>query len=124
MKRRYRHLNPETLPRRRSTAESIAASKMTVLINMGIEIVAALIMAVGLTYLLRYMFHFRHRMVESHFNAFVWVIGIFAVGWGTYIALKLRRHYLLYKELRSTRPLEEKPQPDEPTDTDKPENTV
>ena len=85
---------------------------------MGIEIVAALIMAVGLTYLVRYMFHFRHRMIETHFNAFIWAIGIFAVGWGTYIAIKLRRHYLLYKELRTSRPLEGETPSEKPAEGD------
>ncbi len=97
---RYHNINSRAKRRHRSTAESIANSKLTVLINMGIEIIAAVIMAVGLTYIVRYMFHFRHRMVETYFNIFVWAIVIFAVGWGTYIAIKLRGHFLLFRQLK------------------------
>ncbi len=97
---RYHNFIPRSQRRRKSTAESIANSRLTVLINMGIEIIAALIMAVGLLYLVRYMFHFRHRMVDTYFDIFFWAIVIFAVGWGTYIAIKLRTHYLLFRKLK------------------------
>ena len=83
---------------RPSISESISKSRTTILINMVIEGAAAVIMIAGFTYLIRFLFYWRNRMVDIHFNVFLGTLVFFAVGWSTYIFIKLRNHYELFKK--------------------------
>ena len=84
--------------RRESVSESIGSSPTTILINMMIEGIAALILLFGVLYLLRFLFMFRDRIQEFHFKLFIIAIVFFSAAWGTHIAFKLRSHYLNYRK--------------------------
>lgn len=83
---------------RPSIYESINKSRTTLLINMVIEGAAAVIMIVGFTYFIRFLFYWRTRIVDVYFNISLGTIIFFAVGWSTYIFTKLRDHYKLFKK--------------------------
>jgi len=89
---------PGRFRRRVSVSESIGSSPTTILINMMIEGIAALILFFGILYLLRFLFMFRDRIQELHFKVFIIAIVFFSAAWGTHIAFKLRSHYLNYRK--------------------------
>lgn len=96
----------ERFRRRESVSKSIGSSPSTILMNMIIEGIAALILIFGVVYLARFLFVFRSGMEELHFNVFMAALVFFTVGWGTHIVLKLRTYYRNYREAiaRSSRP--------------------
>lgn len=88
---------PGTRRHRSHIAESIAQSRMTLLINMFIEAVCALILLVGFLYFVRFLFFWRSNMNDQYFTFFLGAIILLCVGWFAYITMKLRSHYRLYK---------------------------
>lgn len=83
---------------RPSISESINKSRTTLLINMVIEGAAAVIMIVGFTYFIRFLFYWRNSMVDVYFNISLGTIIFFVIGWSTYIFTKLRNNYMLFKK--------------------------
>ena len=86
------------LLRRRSVQETINASPLTIFINLLIELFAAAVMIVGLSYLVRFMFLFRDRFDQTYYKYMLIFIMFFAVAWGTHILFRLIKQYRDYRE--------------------------
>ena len=89
--------------RHQSIRETISAAPSTMFINLLIELAAAIIMIVGLLFLVRFLFLFRDRYQEGYFRFILYFIIFFAVGWGTHLAFKLRSHYLKFQAARAAK---------------------
>lgn len=83
---------------RRTTHQSIMSARTTVLINFFIEVLAALLVAVGLGILVAFLIQYRPHLDPSHFTLFISAIVLFAAGWGTYIGMKIRNHIRLIRD--------------------------
>lgn len=64
---------------------------------MVIEFIAAIILMFGVFYFIRFLFFWRYNIDEVYFNIFLGAISFFTVGWSTYIFIKLRNYYRLFK---------------------------
>jgi len=94
----YFRINRRKIRSRPSIYESISKSRTTLLINMVIECVTAVIMIAGFTYLIRFLFYRRNSIVDIYFNIFLGTIIVFAIGWSIFILIKLRDNYRLFKK--------------------------
>jgi len=75
--------------------EAINKSRSTIIINMTIEFLSALVLLIGIIYFFRFMIFFRSKMVDTYFRIFLGAMLVFSAGWFSYIFLKIREHFLL-----------------------------
>lgn len=94
-------ISPRRYRKQPGIYESFLKSHTTILINMIIEFTAAIIMIIGVSYFIRFLFYRRNNINEVYFNIFLGAIFFFAVGWLTYIFINLRNHYRLFKNAGS-----------------------
>ena len=81
-----------------SVAETISKSRTTILVNMIIEIVCAMVLIIGVIYFIRFLIYFRNKMVELYFRIFLGTVILFTAGWSVYFFIKLYEHYRLFKK--------------------------
>ncbi len=96
-------ISPRRFRKQPGIYESFSKSRTTILINLVIEFTAAIIMIFGVSYFIRFFFSRRNNIDEVYFNIFLGAISFFAVGWLTYIFIKLRNHYRLFKNAGSNK---------------------
>ena len=89
--------------RRESVTDSIESSRTTLVINMAIEAVCAVLLIVGFTYLLRFLFLWRYRMIDLYFRLFAGGIFFFASVWAVFLVSRLRKYYRRLRELSHSR---------------------
>jgi hypothetical protein len=93
LKSRYRRIRVKP-----GVAETIGKSRTTILINMILEIVCAVILMVGIIYFTIFLIYFRRNMIELYFRIFLGVIILFTLGWFVYFIIKFREHYYQLKK--------------------------
>jgi len=86
------------LRRRRSAEEAIDAAPYTILMNIMIEVFAALIMVIGLTYLIRFMIVYRDRFQAEYYKYVLVFIILFSIGWATHLIFNFISHIRRYRK--------------------------
>lgn len=84
--------------RRSGVRESIERSRSTLLINLIIEIVAGIILLVGISCSVMFIYNRRSTLNPGQFKLYIEILVFFAIGWFTYIGFKIRTKYLLLKK--------------------------
>jgi len=84
--------------RRASVDEIIQRDRTTLLINLLIEIIAGLILIAGIMYTAYFLTIRRSALSPAQYKLYIGVLAFFSVGWFTYVASKVRKKYLLYRE--------------------------
>ena len=85
------------LRKQKSVVDSIYTSRTTVLVNLIIMIVSGLIMIVGLSYIIRFLFMQRVNMEPVQFGIFIGTIFLLAGFWLLYFFYKLKSYYLFLR---------------------------
>ena len=84
--------------RKVSVDEIIQRDRTTLLINLLIEILAGLILFAGIIYTAYFLTIRRSALTFGQYKLYIGVLAFFSVGWFTYVASKVRKKYLLYRE--------------------------
>ena len=77
--------------------ESIRDARVTLLINLIIEILAGVILLVGIGYTVRFLYDRRAFIDPDKLRLYLGVLGFFTVGWLTYFGFKVRARFLAFK---------------------------
>ena len=75
-----------------SVIEALGRSRSMVIINLTIEIVSAVIVLVGVVYLIRFLRMQRYSVDPMIYRISVACLGVFIVGWLIYLVFRIRRH--------------------------------
>jgi hypothetical protein len=93
--------------RQESVVDSIDSMPSTYLINLIIELASAVVLIVGVVYLLRFIIVYRSRFDVMYFNLILSLIGIFIPIWGVRVFFRLRTLYTGFRAVcteKTTRP--------------------
>ena len=81
-----------------SVADTLSRSRLTIIINLTIEIASAVTVLVGVTYLIRFFRLKRLDIDPLLFRISAACLGVFVAGWMVYIFLRIRRHVILLSQ--------------------------
>ena len=87
--------------KKRSIVDSIYTSRTTVLVNLIIMIVSGLLLIVGLSYIIRFLFMQRVNMEPVQFGIFIGTILLLAGFWLLYFFYKLKSYFLFLRRLHT-----------------------
>lgn len=82
---------------RPSVRDSIDRARSTLLINLLIEIIAALILIAGIGFTVKFLYNRRVNLDPAKFKLYIEIIVFFTVGWLTYVGFKIRAKYRLLR---------------------------
>ena len=77
-----------------SVTEEMGRSRTMIIINLSIEIASAVIILVGVAYLIRFFRMQRHTIDPLIYRISIACLGVFIVGWMIYLFIRIRRHIL------------------------------
>ena len=77
-----------------SVIEALGRSRTMIIINLTIEIASAVIVLVGVAYLIRFFRMQRYTIDPLICRISVACLGVFIVGWMIYLFIRIRRHIL------------------------------
>ena len=87
--------------KQRSVIDSIYTSRTTVFINLAIMIISGVLLIIGLSYIIRFLFMQRENMEPIHFYIFIGTILLVAGFWLLYFFYKLKSYYLALRRLKT-----------------------
>lgn len=93
-----RHLRETRYRRSRaSIRESIDTAPSTLLINLIIEVLAALVLLVGILYTVKFLFARRELLEPGRFKLYIEVLIFFSLAWFTYVGFKVRAKFTAFR---------------------------
>ena len=85
---------------RASITEEMGRSRTMIIINLSIEIASAVIILVGVAYLIRFFRMQRYTIDPLIYRICVACLGVFIVGWMVYLFIRIRRYILRLSQTR------------------------
>ena len=95
---RRRREEAHQIRRRTSVDETIQRNRTTLLINLLIEIFSGLVLLAGIAFAIYFITMRRNAISPEQYKLYIGVLGFFSIGWFTYVAFKIRKKFLLYRE--------------------------
>ena len=77
-----------------SVIEALGRSRTMIIINLTIEIASAVIVLVGVAYLIRFFRMQRYTIDPLIYRISIACLGVFIVGWMIYLFIRIRRHIM------------------------------
>ena len=89
------------LRRRSSVSDSIRNSRNTIIINMIIGITSGVIFAVGLYFVVQFLYMRKPYMDPLQYKIIMGAFMIIACGWFIFLIIRIRSHYKRFREVSS-----------------------
>lgn len=83
-----------------SVFEALGRSRSIIIINITIEIASAVIVLVGVAYLIRFFRMQRYAVDPLLYRLIAVCLGVFVVGWMVYLSIRVRHYILLLSQSR------------------------
>jgi len=83
-----------------SVTEEMGKSRSMIIISLTIEIASAVIILVGVAYLIRFFRMQRYTIDPRIYRISVACLGVFIVGWMVYLFIRIRRYILRLSQAR------------------------